>query len=114
MISLPLLITGETIMSYEMRLSWGKPIPIPPRPIYIPPSMIKETQPPPPSGLPFNAQPLPDWRPDIDMYGNQDVTKVVTSQYHLHQASYDEVIVCCLGLNYEFHACHFTGKAHVI
>ena len=63
-------------MGYEMRLSWGKPIPIPPRPIYIPPSMIKETQPPPPSGLPFNAQPLPDWRPDIDRFGNQDVTKV--------------------------------------
>ena len=64
-------------MDFEMRLSWGKPIPIPPRPIYIPPSMLKETQPPPPSGLPFNAQPLPEWEPGGDRYGNPDLTQVV-------------------------------------
>ncbi|KAG7264560.1 hypothetical protein CRUP_019968 [Coryphaenoides rupestris] len=32
-------------------------VPIPPHPIYIPPSMMEHTLPPPPSGLPFNAQP---------------------------------------------------------
>ena len=64
-------------MGFEMRLSWGKPIPIPPRPIYIPASMLKETQPPPPSGLPFNAQPLPEWQPELDRYGNPlDFTQV--------------------------------------
>ncbi|XP_067948081.1 U2 snRNP-associated SURP motif-containing protein-like [Watersipora subatra] len=68
-------LKGETVMSFEMKLSWGKPIPIPPRPIYIPPSMIKETQPPPPSGLPFNAQPLLNWEPERDRYGNADLTK---------------------------------------
>jgi len=71
-----IVFIGETVMGFEMRLSWGKPIPIPPRPIYIPPSMLKETQPPPPSGLPFNAQPLPEWAPEVDRYGNRDMTKV--------------------------------------
>jgi U2-associated protein SR140 len=39
-----------------MKLGWGKSVPIPPHPIYIPPSMMELTMPPPPSGLPFNAQ----------------------------------------------------------
>lgn len=40
-----------------MKLGWGKSVPIPPHPIYIPPEMQEDTTPPPPSGLPFNAQP---------------------------------------------------------
>ena len=44
-------------MEFEMKLGWGKAVPIPPRPVYIPPSMAELTLPPPPSGLPFNAQP---------------------------------------------------------
>lgn len=43
-------------MSFEMKLGWGKAVPIPPHPIYIPPAMVELTLPPPPSGLPFNAQ----------------------------------------------------------
>ena len=43
-------------MGYEMKLGWGKGVPIPVRPIYIPPAMLEMTMPPPPSGLPFNAQ----------------------------------------------------------
>lgn len=49
-------LRGQDIMDYEMRLSWGKAIPIPPRPAYIPPAMLEASLPPPPSGLPFNAQ----------------------------------------------------------
>jgi len=48
---------GRDIMQYEMKLGWGKSVPIPPYPIYIPPALMEITQPPPPSGLPFNAQP---------------------------------------------------------
>lgn len=44
-------------MQYEMKLGWGKSVPIPPYPIYVPPALMEMTQPPPPSGLPFNAQP---------------------------------------------------------
>ncbi|KAG8034695.1 hypothetical protein G9C98_007771 [Cotesia typhae] len=50
-------LNGRDIMQYEMKLGWGKSVPIPPHPIYIPPALMEITQPPPPSGLPFNAQP---------------------------------------------------------
>ncbi|XP_015905552.1 U2 snRNP-associated SURP motif-containing protein [Parasteatoda tepidariorum] len=49
-------LNGKDIMSFEMKLGWGKAVPIPPHPIYIPPAMVEFTLPPPPSGLPFNAQ----------------------------------------------------------
>lgn len=52
-----IISSGRDIMSYEMKLGWGKSVPIPPYPIYIPPALVEITQPPPPSGLPFNAQP---------------------------------------------------------
>ncbi|XP_060587326.1 U2 snRNP-associated SURP motif-containing protein-like [Ruditapes philippinarum] len=50
-------LKGREIGGFEMKLGWGKPVPIPPHPIYIPPALAELTQPPPPSGLPFNAQP---------------------------------------------------------
>uniref|UniRef100_A0A6I8RL20 U2 snRNP associated SURP domain containing n=1 Tax=Xenopus tropicalis TaxID=8364 RepID=A0A6I8RL20_XENTR len=50
-------LNGKMVMNFEMKLGWGKAVPIPPHPIYIPPSMMEHTLPPPPSGLPFNAQP---------------------------------------------------------
>lgn len=49
-------LNGRDIMQYEMKLGWGKCVPIPPYPIYIPPALAEITVPPPPSGLPFNAQ----------------------------------------------------------
>ena len=48
--------SGREINGFEMKLGWGKAVPIPPHPIYIPPVLAEMTQPPPPSGLPFNAQ----------------------------------------------------------
>lgn len=54
-------------MQYEMKLGWGKGVPIPAHPIYIPPSMLELTMPPPPSGLPFNAQPAPRDRHRVSM-----------------------------------------------
>ncbi|KAL0272337.1 UNVERIFIED_CONTAM: hypothetical protein PYX00_005352 [Menopon gallinae] len=50
-------LNGKDVMQYEMKLGWGKTVPIPHHPIYIPPSFVELTMPPPPSGLPFNAQP---------------------------------------------------------
>uniref|UniRef100_A0A069DXK2 Putative splicing regulator n=1 Tax=Panstrongylus megistus TaxID=65343 RepID=A0A069DXK2_9HEMI len=52
-------LNGKEVLGYEMKLGWGKGVPIPPFPIYIPPTLLSLTQPPPPSGLPFNAQPHP-------------------------------------------------------
>ncbi|KYM80169.1 hypothetical protein ALC53_09263, partial [Atta colombica] len=57
MIQRNILNESRDIMQYEMKLGWGKSVPIPPYPIYIPPALMEITQPPPPSGLPFNAQP---------------------------------------------------------
>ena len=48
-------------MSYDVQIGWGKSVPLPPNPIYTPPDMVEEKtskEPDPPSGLPFNAQPL--------------------------------------------------------
>ncbi len=44
-------------MGFEMKLGWGKAVPKPVQPVYIPPQLLELTMPPPPSGLPFNAQP---------------------------------------------------------
>ena len=46
-------------MDYEVQIGWGKAVPIPPHPIYVPPDIQEEEKskvPDPPSGLPFNAQ----------------------------------------------------------
>lgn len=42
----------------DMRVGWARPVEIPSRPFHVPPALIKMHLPPPPSGLPFNAQPL--------------------------------------------------------
>lgn len=52
------VVIGKVIMDFEMKLGWGKAVPIPPHPVYIPPALSELTLPPPPSGLPFNAQPI--------------------------------------------------------
>ena len=40
-----------------MKMGWGKPVPIPLHPVYVPPKLLKLTMPPSASGLPFNCQP---------------------------------------------------------
>ena len=61
-------LTGKDVMGYEMKLGWGKAVPIMAHPMYIPPSLQHYAMPPPKSGLPFNAQPLIDFSvKDLDM-----------------------------------------------
>ena len=50
-------LSGVKIDGHEMRMGWGKPVPLPLHPIYVPPPLLKYSMPPPPSGLPFNCQP---------------------------------------------------------
>lgn len=52
-------VNGKEYLGYEMKLGWGKAVPIPPHPVYIPAKLLELTLPPPISGLPFNAQPAP-------------------------------------------------------
>ncbi|XP_028322290.1 U2 snRNP-associated SURP motif-containing protein-like isoform X2 [Gouania willdenowi] len=56
-------LDGKVIMGFEMKLGWGKPARIPPQPLYTPVGL--RIAPPPPSGLPFNAQPRDRFRNDF-------------------------------------------------
>uniref|UniRef100_A0A3B4GIE2 U2 snRNP-associated SURP motif-containing protein-like n=1 Tax=Pundamilia nyererei TaxID=303518 RepID=A0A3B4GIE2_9CICH len=56
-------LDGTVIMGFEMKLGWGKPARIPPQPLYTPVGV--RVTPPPPSGLPFNAQPRDRFRNDF-------------------------------------------------
>ncbi|EDV28406.1 uncharacterized protein TRIADDRAFT_51296 [Trichoplax adhaerens] len=51
-------LNGKEIMEYELHVGWGKAVPVPPHPIYIPAHLRGDNKdiPPPPTGLPFNAQ----------------------------------------------------------
>ena len=56
---------GKTVLGFEMKLGWGKAVRIPPQPLYTPIGVLKMSTPPPPSGLPFNAQPRDRFRNDF-------------------------------------------------
>ncbi|KAM7535632.1 hypothetical protein Aperf_G00000101170 [Anoplocephala perfoliata] len=78
-------LRGKELMGYEMKLGWGKTVPIPVHPVYVPPPLLELIKPPSQSGLPFNAQPR-DWlksmrssakeraKPVIDSVGNGDTS----------------------------------------
>lgn len=77
-------LNGKDVFGYEMKLGWGKAVVIPPHPIYIPPVLMEVSQPPPPSGLPFNAQPsvedrdvLPKSDEELDAILKRALVKVV-------------------------------------
>lgn len=56
-------LDGKVKLGFEMKLGWGKPARIPPQPLYTPVGV--RATPPPPSGLPFNAQPRDRFRNDF-------------------------------------------------
>lgn len=87
-----IFILGKDVLGYEMKLGWGKSVIIPALPIYIPPSLLELSQPPHPSGLPFNAQPqakdkdvLPKSQDELNDILSRSVVKVVmpTDRYNL-------------------------------
>ncbi|OTF78640.1 U2 snRNP-associated SURP motif-containing protein-like protein, partial [Euroglyphus maynei] len=81
-------LNGKSFMDYEMRLGWGKAVPIPPTPIYIPPALHDLIMPPPLSGLPFNAQ-IQDEK-DVELlksYGN-DPQKL----FHENREAFDDLL----------------------
>ena len=57
-------LLGKDIDGFEMKMGWGKPVPIPLQPIYVPPALLRLTMPPEPTGLPFNCQPTSNEDPD--------------------------------------------------
>ena len=69
-------LTGKDVMGYEMKLGWGKAVPIMAHPIYVPPSLQQYAMAPPKSGLPFNAQPLGD----VTNFDNLDLKAYITDE----------------------------------
>lgn len=63
-------LNGRDVMGYEMKLGWGKSVSILTYPIYIPPTLMQHYMPPPPSGLPFNAQPQPNEAENVSLRTN--------------------------------------------
>eukprot|EP00118_Oscarella_pearsei_P012114 m.86447 g.86447 ORF g.86447 m.86447 type:complete len:832 (+) comp36496_c0_seq42:20-2515(+) len=56
-------LRDKEILGFPLKVGWGKAVPLPPAPYYVPPEMRKQNlpvvAPPPPTGLPFNAQARP-------------------------------------------------------
>nr|CAH7761644.1 unnamed protein product [Callosobruchus chinensis] len=88
-------LNGKDILGYNLKLNWSyrsfnippHPIHIPPHPIYIPPALLDPPQPPPQSGLPFNAQPMakdknvrPKSQEELNEILSRAVVKVVIPQ----------------------------------
>lgn len=76
-------LNGKEIMGYEMKLGWGKAVPIPPHPVYLPAKLMELTMPPPPSGLPFNAQIDPNddpIKPEMIKNGNEEERRKLLSR----------------------------------
>ncbi|XP_065840791.1 U2 snRNP-associated SURP motif-containing protein-like [Oscarella lobularis] len=68
-------LRDKEILGLPLKVGWGKAVPLPLAPFYVPPEMRQQNLPavaPPPTGLPFNAQARPrpgmgfDARPDLE------------------------------------------------
>ncbi|KAL3110104.1 hypothetical protein niasHT_015707 [Heterodera trifolii] len=61
----------ETIRNCELRVSWARPVNMPPLPFFVPLPLRELAMPDPPSGLPFNARPLTEeLRSFLQNYGD--------------------------------------------
>ncbi|XP_066933290.1 U2 snRNP-associated SURP motif-containing protein-like isoform X1 [Clytia hemisphaerica] len=70
-------LEGKYVMDFEMKLGWGKNVPIPPQPIYVHPSQSHIVRPPKQSGLPFNCQlPYKQRKENLPFDGNLEITVV--------------------------------------
>uniref|UniRef100_A0A6P7F4M0 U2 snRNP-associated SURP motif-containing protein-like n=1 Tax=Diabrotica virgifera virgifera TaxID=50390 RepID=A0A6P7F4M0_DIAVI len=65
----------------DLTVRWGKPVDLPTQPIYIPESLLKLYQPPPPSGLPFNAQPPAGFIKPISEMSEEEFNTLLYNSY---------------------------------
>ncbi len=96
-------ISGKDIDGFEMKMGWGKPVPIPLQPIYVPPALLQFTMPPEPSGLPFNGQPLSsasddDW----DSYSEDQFNKLLRKSKVKVVIPTDRTQLCLINRMVEF------------
>jgi len=104
-----------------MRMGWGKPVPIPLHPIYIPPNLVKFINPPEPSGLPFNCQPSeraaedfgynrdnPPQKPDIhDERGTRRLNHLLKNSKIIVSIPLDRYIISSCGVIFATHLINF-------
>ncbi|XP_044741339.1 U2 snRNP-associated SURP motif-containing protein isoform X2 [Chrysoperla carnea] len=96
-------LNGKDVMGYEMKLGWGKCVPIPPHPIYIPPSLQELSMPPPTSGLPFNAQPIEtDALKDLDKNDSTLLDKILSQSIVKVVVPTDRNVVALIHRTIEF------------
>ena len=96
-------LNGKDVMEYEMKLGWGKAVPIPPHPIYIPPALMELTMPPPQSGLPFNAQPDPNEKIPREQWNDKEnFSKVLQSAVVKVVVPTDRALLCLIHRMVEF------------
>lgn len=81
-------INGRIVMDYEMRLGWGKAVLIPQTPIYVPKVLLEMTKPPPPSGLPFNAQIIEEKDKELLKQYDNDPQKL----YRENKEAFDDLL----------------------
>ncbi|CAF3517404.1 unnamed protein product [Rotaria sp. Silwood1] len=98
-------LNGTQLDSISVRMSWGRPVHIPPQPVYIPPTMRELIMPPPPSGLPFNAQPNTKYRSSKlqDILGREkELTKLLEHSTVRVIIPHDRVLLCLIHRMIEF------------
>ncbi|XP_054156061.1 LOW QUALITY PROTEIN: U2 snRNP-associated SURP motif-containing protein-like [Oppia nitens] len=97
-------LNGREVMDYEMKLGWGKAVPIPPHPVYIPPALMELTMPPPQSGLPFNAQPDPSEPIGRDKWhdNKENLEKVMYNSVVKVVVPTDRTLLCLIHRMVEF------------
>lgn len=85
-------LNGRTVMGYEMKLGWGKSVPITSHPIYIPQALVEYLQPT-ASGLPFNAQPPTDEIDEHDLQNYMDDAEAKEAVDHVLDSSLVKVVI---------------------
>ncbi|UJR37661.1 hypothetical protein I4U23_030357 [Adineta vaga] len=98
-------LNGTQLDSVPIRMNWGRPVHIPAQPIYIPPTLRELIMPPPPSGLPFNAQPNAKYRStkiqDI-MERDKDLQKFLEHTTVRVIIPHDRALLCLIHRMIEF------------
>ncbi|CAF4064492.1 unnamed protein product [Rotaria sp. Silwood2] len=98
-------LNGTQLDSISVRMSWGRAVHIPPQPVYIPPTMRELIMPPPPSGLPFNAQPNTKYRASKlqDILGREkELSKLLEHATVRVIIPHDRVLLCLIHRMIEF------------
>ncbi|CAF1312333.1 unnamed protein product [Adineta ricciae] len=96
-------LNSTQLDSATIRMNWGRSVHIPPQPIYIPPTLRELIMPPPPSGMPFNAQPDTKYRSvKVQDMREKDFTKLLEHATVRVIIPHDRALLCLIHRMIEF------------